>query len=118
MEDSLKSDHYLVLPGSVGRLSRVYGRLGSKRFESFWYRKFQFPKNIFRRISLKRFLGYKNMAIKQNILLGHSREIDDIFLTKALKKFDKVDCFTSYFKWRFANKNADFHGVRVGGLTV
>ena len=58
MQDSLKSDDYLVLPGSVGRLSRVYGRLGSKKFESFWYRKFQFPKNIFRRISEKRFSSY------------------------------------------------------------
>jgi len=106
MQDSLKSDDYLVLPGSVGRLSRVYGRLGSKKFESFWYRKFQFPKNIFRRISEKRFSRYKKNAIQKNLLLGHSREIDGSFLTKALKKFDKVDWFSSYFKWRFTNKNA------------
>ena len=106
MQDSLKSDDYLVLPASVGRLSRVYGRLGSNKFESFWYRKFQFPKNIFRNINRERFSGYKKLAIQQKLLLGHSRETDDIFFTKALKKFNGVKLFSSYFKWRFVNKNA------------
>ena len=39
MQDSLKRDNYLVLPGSVGRLSRTYGKLGSKKFASFWVQK-------------------------------------------------------------------------------
>jgi len=106
MQDSLKKDDYLVLPGAVGRLSRLYGRLGSKKFESFWYRKFQFPINIFRSISERRFSNYKKLATKQNFILGHSKENDGILVLKALKKFNDVACFTSYIEWRFSNKNA------------
>ena len=83
IQDSLKKDGYLVLPGAVGRLSKLYSRLGSKKFESFWYRKFQFPINIFRSISEKRFSNYKKLATKQNFILGHSKENDGILVLKA-----------------------------------
>lgn len=108
MQDSLKSDDYLVLPGSVGRLSRVYGRLGSVKFQSFWYRKFQFPRKFFRLIGEKTFLSFKKNAMEQNLLLGHSKEIDGELFTKALKKFDNVQHFSGYLRWRFGDKNSPF----------
>ena len=106
MHDSLKRDDYLVLPGSVGRLSRTYGRLGSVKFDSYWYRKFQFPKNIFRVISQKRFLSYKKIANNRGLLFGHNKEENRQFFQKTLKPFKNFDWFPEYFKWRFFHKNA------------
>jgi hypothetical protein len=104
MYDSLKRDDYLVLPGSVGRLSRTYGRLGSIKFDSYWYRKFQIPKNIFRLISQNRFLDYKKMANKNGLILGHNKEVDSKCFQKTLKTFKNFDWFPDYFKWRFFHK--------------
>lgn len=104
MQDSFKVDDYIVLPGSVGRLSRTYGRLGTKKFSSFWYRKFQFPLNIFRRISPKKLLSLKNLAEHENFLFGHNKEIENNFFENALKSYKQFDQFFDYFKWRFFHK--------------
>ena len=106
MQSGLKSDEYVVLPGSVDRLSRAYGRLGSKSFDSFWYRKFQIPKSFFTLKKLKDLNKYQNLAKTKNLLFGHNKESNDNFLTKALKKYNNTDFFSSYFEWRFFNKNS------------
>jgi len=106
MQSGLKSDKYVVLPGSTDRLSRAYGRLGSKEFNSFWYRKFQIPKSFFTLRKLKGLSNYQDLAKKQDILFGHNKEESSQFLTRALKKYNNIECFSSYFKWRFLNKNA------------
>jgi len=106
MQDSLKTDDYLVLPGSVGRLSRVYGRLGSNKFASFWYRKYQFPLNIFRRISPQKLLSLKKLAERKNLLFGHSKEANDNFLKNSLKSYKDINQFLVYFKWRFFHKHS------------
>ena len=106
MQSGLKSDDYVVLPGSIGRLSRAYGRLGSKSFDSFWYRKFQIPKSFFTLKKLKDLNKYQNLAKTKNLLFGHNKESNDDFLTKALKKYNNIDFFSSYFEWRFFNKNS------------
>ena len=106
MQDSLKADDYLVLPGSVGRLSRTYGRIGSNKFASYWYRKFQFPINIFRKISPKKLLTFKKLAENENLLFGHNKEVKNNFLERALKSYKEFDQFVKYFKWRFFHKHS------------
>ena len=55
IQNGLISDEYVVLPGALGRISRAYSRLGSKSFDSFWYRKFQFPRSFFYFLKIKKF---------------------------------------------------------------
>ena len=106
MQDSLKRDNYLVLPGSVGRLSRTYGKLGSKKFASFWYRKYQFPLNIFRRISPLKLLSLRKLAERENLLFGHNKEANENFLKNSLKSYKDINQFLVYFKWRFFHKHS------------
>ncbi len=101
IQNSLKSDDYLVLPGSVGRLSRAYGRLGSKKFASFWYRKFQFPLSIFRKISPQKLSSLQQLVERENLLFGHNKEVGNNFLEKVLKSSQDFDQFSEYFQWRF-----------------
>lgn len=104
MQDSLKTDEYLVLPGSVGRLSRTYSRIGSVKFSSFWYRKFQFPLSIFSKISPKKLLSLQKLAQRENLLFGHNKEVKNNFLENVLKSFQEFNQFSGYLKWRFSHK--------------
>lgn len=104
MQESLKADDYLVLPGSVGRLARAYGRLGSNKFASFWYRKFQFPLSIFSKISPQKLLSLQKLVEREDLLFGHNKEDNNNFLEKVLKSFKDFDYFSEYFKWRFFHK--------------
>ncbi len=106
IQNGLKSDEYVVLPGALGRISRAYSRLGSKSFNSFWYRKFQFPRSFFTSSKIKNLMKYKDLALKQNLLFGHNKEENNDFLDRALKKYHSINFFSGYFKWRFSSKNA------------
>ena len=106
MQKGLYSDDYVVLPGSVGRLSRAYGRLGSKSFNSFWYKKFQMPRGFFSLRKVKNLLKYKELAKKQGLLFGNSIESKDEFIESALNKFCDIESYVNYFKWRFFDKSA------------
>ena len=106
MQNGLKSDEYVVLPGALGRISRAYSRLGSKSFDSFWYRKFQLPRSFFSSTKIKGLTKYKDLASKQDLLFGHNKEESNEFLARALKKYHSSDLFSGYFKWRFSSKNA------------
>jgi len=106
MQSGLYSDEYVVLPGSVGRLSRAYGRLGSKPFNSFWYKKFQMPKGLYSLNKVKSLNRYKSLAKNQGLTFGHNKENNKDFHENALKKYINIECCLDYFKWRFFHKNA------------
>jgi len=106
MQNGLKSDEYAVLPGALGRISRAYRRLGSKSFNSFWYRKFQLPRSFFTSSKIKSLINHKDLALKQDLFFGHNKEENSDLFNKALKKYQSINLFTQYFKWRFFNKKS------------
>ena len=125
MYESLRFDRYLVLPGSIGRLSRTYGRLGSTKFESFWYRKFQIPTGVFKKISEYKWVQLTALAERQSLLFGHNKEDGVNFMEKALKPFQKFKYFPEYLDWRFFHKDApltfylsDFNGENTVLFTI
>ena len=125
MYESLRSDRYLVLPGSIGRLSRTYGRLGSTKFESFWYRRFQMPTGVFKKVSKLKWVELTELAERQSLLLGHNKEDSVNFREKALKPFQKLRYFPEYLDWRFFHKDApltfylsDFSGENTVLFTI
>ena len=106
IQAGLKSDEYVLLPASIGRLSRAYGRLGSRPFDSFWYKKFQIPKGIFSLNKLLCMAKYQGLAEKNHLIFGHNKEGNEEFRSRALRKYRDIECFRSYFNWRFHNKNS------------
>lgn len=106
IKEGLYSDEFVVLPGSVGRLSRAYGRLGSKPFKSFWYKKYQIPRKIFTTNKLKDITVYQRLARKQGLLFGHNKEKRNDFIKIALKKFNHNYYYMEYLKWRFMDENS------------
>ena len=104
---ALHSDDYTILPGSVGRIARVYRRLGSKQFNSYWYKKYLIPKNIFFKRNLKYISKYQALAEKEKLLLGCNKGYHTAdFLKKALTNFTQSTEYLEYFKWRFLKNNA------------
>jgi hypothetical protein len=106
MYKGLYSDDYIVMPGCVGRLSRAYARLGSKAFNSFWYKKFQIIKGVFTPRKVMNLLRYQSLAERQGLIFGSNKENNKEFLENALNKFTHSESYRNYFKWRFFDKNA------------
>ena len=107
INSALHSDDYTILPGSVGRIARVYSRLGSKQFNSYWYKKYLIPKSIFFEKKLKYISKYQALAEKKNLLLGCNKGCHTAdFLKKALTNFAQSAEYVEYFKWRFLKNNA------------
>lgn len=107
ISSALNSDDYTVLPGSVGRIARVYSRLGSKQFNSYWYKKFLIPKSIFFERKLRYIEKYQALAEKKDFLLGCNKgHYAAEFLEKGLTEFIKNTEYIEFFKWRFLNNNA------------
>lgn len=107
INSALHSDDYTILPGSVGRIARVYNRLGSKQFNSYWYKKYIIPKSIFFESKLKHISKYQALAEKNGLLLGCNKGCHkDDFVKKALTNYIQSTEYVEYFKWRFLKNNA------------
>ena len=106
IQNGLKSNEFAVLPGAVGRISRAYSRLGSKSFNSHWYRKLQFPRSFFTSSKVADLLNFQELANEKELLFGHNKEENDYLISRSLKKYHSIDLFSDYLKWRFSNKNA------------
>ena len=107
MQESLKADKYLVLPGSVGRLSRAYGRLGSKKIASHWYRKFQLPRSVPRPVHKNRLLRFEKLAQESGLLFGHNKDGSgaDKF-SFGLGRYAACMKFHDFLDWRFLHDKA------------
>jgi len=107
MNSALYSDDFAILPGSVGRLARAYGRLGSKQFDSYWYKKYLIPKSFFNQKKLKNLSKYQDLAEKKELLFGCNKgNQKGVFIERALTNFIHSAEYVEYFQWRFLAHNA------------
>lgn len=107
IRSALNIDEFVILPGAVGRIAGLYNRLGAIKFDSYWYRKYLFPRAIFFEKNLKYISKYQLHAEKEGLIFGCNKGLHKAeFSENAMSKYLDNDKYTEYIQWRFLDPKA------------